>query len=41
MPYNLKAVPSDYALEMGLHTVFERVYKYELFGMKDKATIFG
>lgn len=37
IPYNLKAAPSDYPLEMGPHTVLERFYKYGLFEVKDNS----
>lgn len=40
MPYNLKAAPSDYPFEVGMHTVLGDISKYELFGMKDEATLF-
>ncbi|KAM0451885.1 hypothetical protein ACHAO4_005842 [Trichoderma viride] len=39
VPYNLKAAPSDYPLEMGPHTVLEGFYKYGLFEMKDKGKL--
>lgn len=35
IPYNLKAAPAEYPLEMGPHTVLEGFYKYGLFEMKD------
>ncbi|KAL7951343.1 hypothetical protein V8C42DRAFT_356670 [Trichoderma barbatum] len=41
VPYNLKAAPSDYLLEMGPHTVLEGFYKYGLFEMKDNAKLFA